>query len=98
MYENTLLLRPYFLTYLDTSPETWGSLRGCLIKGCLSSTEILKVGIPKSGIPTVGIPKSGISTVGIPKTGIPTVGIPKVGKTHTLALPKTEIPKLFFSR
>ena len=27
----------------------WGESKGCLIKGCLNSTEIPKVGIPKPG-------------------------------------------------
>ena len=47
-------------------------------KGCLNSTEILEVGIPKAAIPTVPSPKT---------------GIPKIGKTNTGTLPKTEIPK-----
>ena len=59
--------------------ENGGESKGCLIKGCLNSTKILKVGIPKAEIST--------------KTGIPKAGIPKVGKTHTGTLPKTEIPK-----
>ena len=64
-----------------------------VMKGCLNSTKIPKVGIPKAGIPKLGIPKTGIPKLGIPKTGIPKAGLPKVGKTHTGTLPETEIPK-----
>ena len=77
----------------------WGESKGYLIKGCLNSTKIPKVGIPKAGIPTVGIPKTGILKVGnthsgtllkteIPKPGVPKSGVPKTG------IPKAGIPKL----
>ena len=58
----------------------WGESQGCLIKGCLNSTEIPKVGIPKPGIPKSGIPKPEIPKSAIPKIGILKTGIPKVGK------------------
>ena len=66
-----------------TKKHFWGESKGCLIKGCLNSTETPKVGIRKAGIPKMGIPK----------TGIPKAGIPKAGQTHTGTLPETEIPK-----
>ena len=62
---------------------TWRESKGCLITGCLNSTEVPKVGIPKPDIPKSGIPK----------TGTPKTGIPKVGQTHTGTFPETEISK-----
>ena len=80
------------------APPLWGESKGCLIKGCLNSTETPKVGIPKPRIPKSGIlkprtPKSGIPKTGIPKTGIPKVGKPTLGLFPRQRFPKPGIPK-----
>ena len=79
----------FFQTALDSplnSPfsvtlSVWRESKRCLIKGCLNSTKIPKVGIPKAGFPNVGIPKP---------------GIPKVGKTHTGTLAETALLSAFY--
>ena len=48
----------------------WGESKGCLIKGCLNLTKILKVGIPKPGLPKLGIPKTGFRRWRKPTLGL----------------------------